>query len=103
MRKPRQYPSPKEFLAQKPITLSDTAEHRIHTRKWWAILILVVGGVMLAGRLPIPFSIAYALLFFGHAGMLHSFWEKKDNPMVLVNLVWLVIDAVGMYRWFNHH
>jgi len=40
-------------------------------------------------------------LFFGHAGMLHSFWEKKDNPMVLVNLVWLVIDAVGMYRWFH--
>lgn len=91
----------KKLLFTKPITLSDTAEHRIHTRKWWAILILVAGGLLLAGRVSVPMSLSYTLLFFGHAGMLHSFWEKKDNPMVLVNLVWLIIDAVGMYRWFH--
>lgn len=89
----------KELISQKPIELTDTAEHRIHTRKWWAILILIVGGVMLAAKLPIPFSVAYTLLFFGHAGMLHSFWDKRDMPMVIVNLVWLFIDALGFYRW----
>ena len=89
----------KELISQKPIELTETAEHRIHRRKWWAILILIIGGVMLAAKLPIPFSLAYLLLFFGHAGMLHSFWEKRDMPMVIVNTVWLFIDALGFYRW----
>ena len=40
----------KKLLFTKPITLSDTAEHRIHTRKWWAILILIVGGLVLSGE-----------------------------------------------------
>lgn len=91
----------KELLAIKPVELTDTAEHRIHKRKWWAILILIAGGVMLAGRLPVPFSVAYLLLLFGHLGMLHTFYDKRDIPMMVVNAVWVVIDAVGMYRWFS--
>jgi hypothetical protein len=92
----------KELLAIKPVSLSETAEHRIHTRKWWAIVILVVGGVMLAGKLPVPYSLAYLLLLFGHLGMLHTFYDKRDIPMMVVNAVWVLIDAIGMYRWFNH-
>jgi hypothetical protein len=46
-------------------------------------------------------SFSYTLLFFGHAGMLHSFWEKRDYPMVIVNLVWLGVDALGFIRWWN--
>lgn len=91
----------KKLLFTKPITLSDTAEHRIHARKWWAILILIVGGLLLAGRVSVPMSLSYTLLFFGHAGMLHSFWEKRDYPMVLVNFVWLGVDALGFIRWWN--
>ena len=91
----------KELISQKPIELTETAEHRIHRRKWWAILILIVGGVMLAGKLPVPYSLAYLLLLFGHLGMLHTFWEKRDIPMMVVNAVWVLIDAIGMYRWFH--
>ena len=90
----------KKLLNVKPVSLSDTEEHRIHQRKWWAISILVIGGIMLAAKLPIPFFIAYILLFFGHAGMFHSFWDKRDVPMMVVNLVWMIIDFVGMIRWF---
>lgn len=89
----------REFLAQKPIQLSHTAEHRVITRKWWAVSILIAGGIILAGKLPVPLSIPYVLFFFGHAGMLHSFWDKKDIPMVIVNGVWLLIDLMGIYRW----
>ena len=91
----------KKILFTKPITLSETAEHRLPTRKWWAILILIMGGLLLAGRAPVPMSFSYTLLFFGHAGMLHSFWEKRDYPMVIVNLVWLGVDVVGCIRWWN--
>lgn len=90
-----------ELLAIKPVTLTDTGEHRIHRRKWWAILILIVGGVMLAGKLSVPYTLAYLLLLLGHLGMLHTFYDKRDVPMIMVNAVWVLIDMIGMYRWFN--
>jgi len=90
-----------ELLAIKPVTLTDTGEHRIHRRKWWAILILIVGGVMLAGKLSVSYTLAYLFLLLGHLGMLHTFYDKRDVPMIMVNAVWVLIDMIGMYRWFN--
>lgn len=90
----------KHILYAQPKTLSATDEHKIVKRKWWAVLLLIVGGIILAGRIPnIPLSIPYALFFLGHGGMLHSFWNKRDYPMVIVNGVWILIDIVGMIRW----
>jgi hypothetical protein len=90
----------KHILYAKPRTLTDTQEHIIVKRKWWAVILLIVGGIMLAGRIPnIPLAIPYIFFFFGHGGMLHSFWKKHDYPMVIVNLTWLLIDIIGMIRW----
>jgi hypothetical protein len=92
----------KDILFAKPKTLSETEEHVIVKRKWWAVILLIIGGVILAGRVPnIPVFIPYVLFFFGHGGMLHSFWNKRDYPMVIVNAVWLLIDMLGAYRWFH--
>lgn len=91
----------KEFLRQKPVTLTETEEHLIVKRKWWAVTLLIIGGIILAGRLPLPLSIPYILFFFGHGGMLHSFYLKRDIPMVIVNFVWLLIDTIGAYRWLG--
>lgn len=89
----------KDLLYAKPITLSETQEHRLVKRKWWAVVLLIIGGIILAGRLPLPLWIPYALFFFGHGGMLHSFYNKRDIPMVIVNFVWLLIDITGIIRW----
>jgi hypothetical protein len=90
----------KNILFAKPVTLTETEEHIIVKRKWWAVLILIVGGIILAGRIPnIPMWIPYLLFFFGHGGMLHSFFNKKDYPMVIVNAVWILIDITGIFRW----
>jgi hypothetical protein len=89
----------KHLLYAKPKTLSETDEHRIVKRKWWAVILLILGGIMLAGKLPVPLFIPYVLFFFGHGGMLHSFYEKHDYPMMIVNGVWILIDLVGIYRW----
>jgi hypothetical protein len=90
----------KHILYAKPKTLTETEEHLIVKRKWWTIGLLILGGIMAACRLPFSRSIPYVFLFLGHGGMLHSFWKKHDYPMVIVNSVWLVIDMVGMIRWF---
>lgn len=90
----------KHIIFAKPKILSETAEHKIVKRKWWAVLLLIVGGIILAGRIPnIPLWIPYLLFFFGHGGMLHSFVNKRDYPMVIVNAVWMLIDITGMIRW----
>lgn len=91
----------KELLTSNPVTLTQTEEHKIIKRKWWAVSLLIAGGIILAGKLPLPLSIPYVLFFFGHGGMLHSFYLKRDIPMVIVNSVWLVIDMVGTYRWLG--
>ena len=91
-----------KFLHVTPKTLTETAEHRIHTRKWMAVVILVVGGLLLASKAPIPMSISYFLLFFGHAGMLHQMYLKQDHPLLLVNIIWCGIDMLGMIRWWGH-
>jgi hypothetical protein len=91
----------KHLFNAKPQTLTETEEHKIVKRKWWAVFLLIAGGIMLAGRIPnVPPSLPYAFFFFGHGGMLHSFWLKKDYPMVIVNATWLLIDITGIIRWF---
>lgn len=89
----------KDILFAKPRTLTETQEHIIVKRKWWAVLLLIIGGVILAGKLPVPLFVPYVFFFFGHGGMLHSFYKKHDYPMVIVNGVWLLIDVIGMIRW----
>lgn len=90
----------KHIIFAKPQTLSETEEHKIVKRKWWAVLLLIIGGIILAGRIPnISLWIPYLLFFLGHGGMLHSFFNKKDYPMVIVNAVWLLIDIIGIIRW----
>jgi hypothetical protein len=91
----------KKLLSIKPLTLSETAEHQIHTRKWFAVVILVIGGLLLAGRAPVPMSFSYTLLFFGHAGMLHQMYLKRDVPLAIVNVIWLGVDLLGFIRWWG--
>lgn len=90
----------KDILYTNPKVLTETQEHIIVKRKWWAVFLLIIGGVMLAGRIPnIPAFVPYTFFFFGHGGMLHSFWLKHDRPMVIVNLTWILIDLIGIFRW----
>ncbi len=91
-----------KFLHLRPISLTETAEHRIHQRKWLAVVILVLGGLLLAGRAPVPMAFSYFLLFFGHAGMLHQMFLKRDVPLFLINIIWCAIDVLGMVRWWHH-
>ena len=47
-------------------------------------------------------AFSYFLLFFGHAGMLHQMYLKRDVPLLLINLIWCGIDVLGMVRWWGH-
>lgn len=78
---------------------SQTEEIAIVRQKWWAVIVLIAGGVMLAGRLPIPTPIPFVLFFVGHVAMLRIFLKKHDQPMVIVNFVWILIDILGFIRW----
>lgn len=91
-----------KFLHLHPISLSNTQEHQIHQRKWAAVIILVIGGLLLASRAPIPMAFSYSLLFFGHAGMMHQMYLKHDIPLFIVNIIWLGVDVLGMMRWWGH-
>lgn len=90
-----------KFLHLQPISLTETLEHRVHQRKWLAVMILVLGGVLLASRAPVPMSFSYFLLLFGHLGMVHQMYLKKDAPLLAVNIIWVIVDVLGVIRWWG--
>jgi hypothetical protein len=83
-----------------PETLTAEQEQIIHQRKWMAVILMIIGGILLAGRVPIPMSVSYVFLLFGHLGMLHQMYLKQDAPLLVVNMIWVMIDVLGMYRWW---
>ena len=83
-----------------PETLTAEQEQIIHQRKWMAVILMIIGGILLAGRVPIPMSFSYLFLLFGHLGMLHQMYLKQDAPLLVVNMIWVMIDVLGMYRWW---
>ena len=72
----------KHILYAKPQTLTETEEHKIVKRKWWAVVLLIIGGIILAGRLPVPLWIPYAFFFFGPAGQLADIGTGFDDAFV---------------------
>lgn len=64
-------------------------------------MLLVLGGVLLASRAAVPMSFSYLLLLLGHLGMLHQMYLKHDVPLFVVNIIWVFIDILGIYRWWG--
>lgn len=79
-------------------SLSHTTEQRIVKRKWYAAILLIIGGVLLAGRLPVPGFLPFSLFLLGHLGMAHQMFLKRDHPLLLVNVIWVMIDILGIVR-----
>jgi hypothetical protein len=92
----------RDFFTAQPQALTESMEHRIHTRKWGAVCLLILGGLLLAGRVTlVPMPVSYLLLLLGHLGMLHQMYLKRDTPLMLVNFIWIFVDMLGMVRWWN--
>ena len=67
--------------------------------KWLATVLFIFSGTVLALNIDISrwgfvtFAIAHILLVV-------VFTKLKDYPMLLQNAFFIIVDAIGIYRWF---
>jgi len=68
--------------------------------KWASIILMIIAAVPLSFNLTfIPFSLAFFIFFLGHSSMAYLMYLQKEYSLVFVNIVWCIIDIVGMIRW----
>ena len=68
--------------------------------KWGSIALMLMAAIPLSFNLTfIPFSLAFLLFFLGHSSMAYLMYLQKEYSLVFVNIIWCIIDIVGMIRW----
>lgn len=71
----------------------------INNLKWVATLLFLMAGLMLSLNVGVS-KIGFLLFFVGHAMLLNVFWRERDWSMITQNGFFIVIDSIGIYRWF---
>jgi hypothetical protein len=67
--------------------------------KWLSTTLFLCAGLILA--LNLPFSkVGFILFFIGHIVLLGVFVRARDWPMITQNGFFILIDLIGIYRWF---
>jgi len=69
------------------------------TLKWISTTLFLSAGLILS--LNLPFSkVGFILFLIGHITLLGVFLRHKDWPMIVQNGFFIIIDLIGIYRWF---
>ena len=67
--------------------------------KWISTTLFLMAGLMLSLNLGIS-KIGFILFFIGHVILVNAFWKSKDWSMITQNGFFIIIDSIGIYRWF---
>jgi hypothetical protein len=68
--------------------------------KWFSIGLMLLGAIPLSFNLTmVPFQLAFLSFFIGHAIMAYLMYKQREYSLVFINIVWCIIDVVGIIRW----
>jgi hypothetical protein len=71
----------------------------IQALKWIATAMFLTAGTLLSLNIAIS-KIGFVLFFFGHILLFLLFIKIRDKPMIVQNGFFIIIDSMGIYRWF---
>tara|TARA_Y100000385_G_scaffold261507_1_gene292303 strand:- start:321 stop:542 length:222 start_codon:yes stop_codon:yes gene_type:complete len=71
----------------------------IQALKWIATAMFLTAGTLLSLNIAIS-KIGFILFFTGHIILFFLFLRLKDNPMIVQNGFFILIDSIGIYRWW---
>jgi hypothetical protein len=67
--------------------------------EWISVILLLIGATLLA--LNLPFSKwAFVILGISRLWLSILMFRKKDHPMFVMNFFYLIVDVIGIIRWF---
>ena len=67
--------------------------------KWLMTILFLISALLLSSNIEIS-KYGYLLFSAGHTIGCFVFYKYKDHAMFWHNIIFLVIDVWGIYRWF---
>ena len=67
--------------------------------KWLATFLFLTAGTMLSLNIEIS-RFGFLFFFAGHVLLSYYFAKHRDYAMLTQNAFFLIIDSIGIYRWF---
>ncbi len=74
--------------------------NRLLTFGWLGTITGIIGGVLIALNSLIYSKFSFIFFLFSAGSWFIQGYKNRDYPLVLLNCVFMVIDILGIYRWF---
>lgn len=66
--------------------------------KWSGTITGISGGTLLAANLSIS-GYGFILFFYSSVAWLWAGYRMRENSIILLNIVYILINLLGIYRW----
>ena len=66
--------------------------------KWFSVAITIIAALTISLRV-IDIVFSYYIFLTGHAIMSYVLFRDKDWSLFFMNMVWVVIDIIGIIKW----
>lgn len=66
--------------------------------KWVSVVITIIAALTISLRVT-DILISYIIFLFGHVIMFIVMFKDKDWSLFTMNVVWVIIDIIGIIMW----
>ena len=66
--------------------------------KWFSVIITIIAALTISLRIT-EIVASYYIFLVGHLTMSYILYKDKDWSLFFMNLVWVVIDIIGIIKW----
>ena len=67
--------------------------------KWFSVVITIMAALTISLRV-IDVVFSYYIFLIGHLIMTYVLFKFKDWSLFFMNMVWVIIDIVGIIKWY---
>ena len=66
--------------------------------KWFSVVITIIAALFISLRIT-NIVISYYIFLVGHTIMAFILYKEKDWSLFFMNMVWVMIDVLGIVKW----
>lgn len=72
--------------------------NKINFLKWASVFITILAALTISLKLT-EIITSYLIFLFGHILMFYIMLKTKDWSLFFMNLIWVLIDIIGIIKW----
>ena len=66
--------------------------------KWFSVIVTIIAALTISLRVT-DILVSYIIFLVGHIIMFIIMFKDKDWSLFTMNLVWIIIDIIGIIMW----